>query len=190
MSSWLWANLAIGRGSRQSKTPSTATIRTYPNFSRTGFWQHRQRRRNTQLVRTLRRSHPRSTDGDHPRPWSRSAHAQAREMLSLAVSSSEPDVQQLAQAALDALKAEDDLMYAVSPTMVERGLFGVPATARTDSRNMSRYDAPTEEGWANVTLRGPRGRCRRNPRRHRRRLRRLHRIRRILQRIQYELMPA
>ena len=80
--------------------------------------------------------------------------AQAREMLSLAVSSSEPDVQQLAQAALDALKAEDDLMYAVSPTMVERGLFGVPAAARNDSRNMSRYDAPTEEGWANVTSEG------------------------------------
>lgn len=79
---------------------------------------------------------------------------QAREMLSLAVSSSEPEVQQLAQAALDALKAEDDLMYAVSPTMVERGLFGVPTAARTDSRNVSRYDAPTEEGWANVTSEG------------------------------------
>lgn len=79
---------------------------------------------------------------------------QAREMLSLAVSNSEPEVQQFAQAALDTLKAEDDLMYAVSPTMVERGLFGVPAAARNDSRNMSRYDAPTEEGWANVTPEG------------------------------------
>ena len=63
-------------------------------------------------------------------------------------------MQQLAQAALDALKAEDDLMYAVSPTMVERGLFGVPAAARNASRDMSRYDAPTEEGWANVTSEG------------------------------------
>ena len=80
--------------------------------------------------------------------------AQAREMLSLAVSNSEPDVQHLAQAALDALKAEDDLMYTVSPTMVERGLFGVPASARDHSRDMSRYDAPTEEGWANVTSEG------------------------------------
>ena len=79
---------------------------------------------------------------------------QAREMLSLAVSSSEPEVQQLAQAALDALKAEDDLMYAVSPTMVERGLFGVPASARKQARDVSRYDAPTEEGWANVTAEG------------------------------------
>ena len=79
---------------------------------------------------------------------------QAREMLSLAVSSSEPEVQQLAQAALDALKAEDDLMYAVSPTMVERGLFGVPASARNQARDVSRYDAPTEEGWANVTAEG------------------------------------
>ena len=79
---------------------------------------------------------------------------QAREMLSLAVSSSEPEVQQRAQAALDALKAEDDLLYAVSPTMVERGLFGVPAAARNPSRDMSRYDAPTEEGWANVDQEG------------------------------------
>ena len=79
---------------------------------------------------------------------------QAREMLSLAVSSSEPEVQQLAQAALDALKAEDDLMYAVSPTMVERGLFGVPASVRKQARDVSRYDAPTEEGWANVTAEG------------------------------------
>ena len=78
----------------------------------------------------------------------------ARKMLSLAVSSSEPEVQQYAQAALDTLKAEDDLMYAVSPTMVERGLFGVPAAARNPSRDMSRYDAPTEEGWANVTSEG------------------------------------
>lgn len=79
---------------------------------------------------------------------------QAREMLSLAVSSSEPEVQELAKAALDALKAEDDLMYAVSPTMVERGLFGVPAGTRNSSRDMSRYDAPTQEGWANVTPEG------------------------------------
>ena len=79
---------------------------------------------------------------------------QAREMLSLAVSSSEPGVQQLAQAALDALKAEDDLIHAVSPTMVERGLFGVPAAARNPSRDMSRYDAPTEEGWVNVNPEG------------------------------------
>lgn len=79
---------------------------------------------------------------------------QAREMLSLAVSNSEPEVQQRAQTALDTLKAEDDLMYAVSPTMVERGLFGAPATARDTSRDMSRYDAPTEEGWANVTPEG------------------------------------
>ena len=79
---------------------------------------------------------------------------QAQEMLSLAVSSSEPDVQQLAQAALDALKAEDDLIHAVSPTMVERGLFGVPAAARNPSRDMSRYDAATEEGWVNVNPEG------------------------------------
>ena len=80
--------------------------------------------------------------------------AQAREMLELAVSSSEPEVQQLAQIALETLKAEDDLIYAVSPTMVERGLFGVPAAAQNPSRDMARYDAPTEEGWANVTSEG------------------------------------
>ena len=79
---------------------------------------------------------------------------QAREMLSLAESSSEPDVQELASAALTALKDEDDLIYAVSPTMVERGLFGVPASARATSRDLSRYDAPTEEGWANVDSEG------------------------------------
>ena len=78
----------------------------------------------------------------------------AREMLALAVASSEPEVQQLAQAALDTLKADDDLIYAVSPTMVERGLFGVPASATGTARDLSRYDAPTEEGWANVTSEG------------------------------------
>ena len=80
--------------------------------------------------------------------------AQAREMLELAVSSSEPGVQQLAQVAIDSLKAEDELIYAVSPTMIERGLFGVPASARTANRDLARYDAPTEEGWANVTSEG------------------------------------
>ena len=80
--------------------------------------------------------------------------AQAREMLQLAISSSEPEVQILAQTALDNLKAEDDLIYTVSPTMVERGLFGVPAAARNPSRDLSRYDAPTEEGWANVSPEG------------------------------------
>lgn len=80
--------------------------------------------------------------------------AQAREMLELAVSSSEPEVQQLAQAAIDALKADDELIYAVSPAMIERGLFGVPASARGTNRDLARYDAPTEEGWANVTPEG------------------------------------
>ena len=82
------------------------------------------------------------------------ATTQAREMLALAVASSEPEVQQLAQAALDTLKADDDLIYAVSPTMVERGLFGAPASATGNARDLSRYDAPTEEGWANVTSEG------------------------------------
>ena len=80
--------------------------------------------------------------------------AQAREMLELAVSSSEPEVQQLAQVALEALKADDELIYAVSPAMIERGLFGVPASARGTDRDLGRYDAPTEEGWANVTSEG------------------------------------
>ncbi len=79
---------------------------------------------------------------------------QAREMLSLAVSSSEPEVQRMAQAALDMLKAEDDLIYAISPNMVAQGLFGVPMGARKPARDLSRYDAPTEEGWANVTSEG------------------------------------
>ena len=79
---------------------------------------------------------------------------QAREMLSLAETSSEPEVQELASAALTALKADDDLIYAVSPTMIERGLFGVPASARRPGRDLSRYDAPTEEGWANVDSEG------------------------------------
>ncbi len=79
---------------------------------------------------------------------------QAREMLSLAVSSSEPDVQQMAQTALDLLKAEDDLTYAISPDMVAQGLFGVPMGARKPARDLARYDAPTEEGWANVTPEG------------------------------------
>ena len=79
---------------------------------------------------------------------------QAREMLSLAETSSEPEVQELASAALTALKADDDLVYAVSPTMIERGLFGVPASARRPGRDLSRYDAPTEEGWANVDSEG------------------------------------
>ena len=78
----------------------------------------------------------------------------AREMLELAVSSSEPDVQGLAQSVLDLLKAEDDLMYAVSPNMVAQGLFGVPMGARKPPRDLSRYDAPTEEGWANITSEG------------------------------------
>ena len=79
---------------------------------------------------------------------------QAREMLSLAVSSSEPDIQQMAQTALDLLKAEDDLTYAISPDMVAQGLFGVPMGARKPARDLARYDAPTEEGWANVTPEG------------------------------------
>ncbi len=79
---------------------------------------------------------------------------QAREMLSLAVKSSEPEVQQIAQTALDLLKAEDDLTYAVSPDMVAQGLFGVPLGGRRPPRDLSRYDAPTEEGWANVTPEG------------------------------------
>ena len=79
---------------------------------------------------------------------------QAREMLSFAVSSSEPDVQQMAQTALDLLKAEDDLTYAISPDMVAQGLFGVPMGARKPARDLSRYDAPTEEGWVNVTPEG------------------------------------
>ena len=80
---------------------------------------------------------------------------QARDMLGLAAEdSSEPAVQQTAQAALDFLKAEDDLIYAISPTMVERGLFGVPTAGRTPARDMSRYDAPTDEGWANVDSEG------------------------------------
>ncbi len=79
---------------------------------------------------------------------------QAREMLTLAVSSSEPDVQQMAQTTLDLLKAEDDLMYAISPNMVAQGLFGMPMGARQPARDLSRYDAPTEEGWANVTPEG------------------------------------
>ncbi len=78
----------------------------------------------------------------------------AREMLELAVSSSEPDVQRLAQSVLDMLKAEDDLMYAVSPNMVAQGLFGVPMGARKPPRDLSRYDAPTEEGWANISSEG------------------------------------
>ena len=80
--------------------------------------------------------------------------AQAREMLDLAVSSSEPEVQLLAKAALDTLKADDELIYAVSPAMVERGLFGVPESARGANRDLGRYDAPTEEGWVNVTSEG------------------------------------
>ena len=80
--------------------------------------------------------------------------SQAREMLSLAVSSSEPEVQRMAQAALDMLKAEDDLIYAISPNMVAQGLYGVPMGARKPARDLSRYDAPTEEGWANVTPEG------------------------------------
>ena len=82
------------------------------------------------------------------------ATPQAREMLSLAVSSSEPAVQRIAQAALDMLKAEDDLMYAVSPNMVAQGLFGMPLGDRKPARDLSRYDAPTEEGWANITPTG------------------------------------
>ena len=80
--------------------------------------------------------------------------ARAREMLALAASSIDSEVQQLAQLALETLKAEDDLMYAVSPTMVERGLFGHSPSARSTSRELSRYDAPTKEGWANVTSEG------------------------------------
>ena len=113
--------------------------------------------------------------------------AQAREMLELAVSSSEPEVQLLAQAALDALKADDELIYAVSPAMIERGLFGVPASARGTGRDLGRYDAPTEEGWANVTPEGSRGGCSESAGRHRRRLRRLFGIGRVLQRLEYEL---
>ena len=63
-------------------------------------------------------------------------------------------MQQIAQTALDLLKAEDDLTYAVSPDMVAQGLFGVPLGARRPPRDLSRYDAPTEEGWANVTPEG------------------------------------
>ena len=79
---------------------------------------------------------------------------QAREMLSLAAASSEPEVQEMAKTALDLLKAEDDLTYAISPNMVAQGLFGVPLGDRKPARDMSRYDAPTEEGWANVTPEG------------------------------------
>jgi HEAT repeat protein len=79
---------------------------------------------------------------------------QAREMLALAVSNSEPEVQVLAEAALNNLKAEDELIHPVSPGMVERGLFGIPASARKPTRDLSRYDAPTEEGWANVASEG------------------------------------
>ena len=77
----------------------------------------------------------------------------AREMLNDATESAEPEVRQLAQKALETLKAEDDLMYAVSPDMVGRGLFGAPLD-NGGRRDVSRYDAPTQEGWADVRPEG------------------------------------
>ncbi len=79
---------------------------------------------------------------------------QAREMLSLAETSSEPEVQDAARTALEALKADDELIYAISPAMIERGMFGTPTATSSSNRDLARYDAPTEEGWANITSEG------------------------------------
>ena len=77
----------------------------------------------------------------------------AREMLKQAQDNSEPEVAHNAKEALKALKAEDELIYAVSPEMLERGLYGA-AINSTPDRDLTRYNAPTQEGWAHLISSG------------------------------------
>ncbi len=78
----------------------------------------------------------------------------ARNMLKMAEKSSEPAVQEAAKSSLAALKDEDELIFAVSPTMLDRGLYGAPFAGDGHERDLTRYDAPTQEGWANVDSEG------------------------------------
>ncbi len=79
----------------------------------------------------------------------------ARAMLNRRLSSSsEPSVREAAKRSLGVLHAEDELRYAVSPEMLERGLYGAPIGLRGDERDVARYDAPTQEGWARITSDG------------------------------------
>lgn len=74
----------------------------------------------------------------------------ARELLTYTITStSEPDVRQRAQEAMDQLREDDDLHQAVTPEMMEYGLYGGGGTG-TPTRDVGRYDAPTEEGWAGI----------------------------------------
>ena len=78
----------------------------------------------------------------------------ARNMLKVAEESSEPAVQEAAKSSLAALNDEDELIYAVSPAMLDRGLYGAPIAADGQQRDLARYDAPTQEGWAHVDSEG------------------------------------
>ena len=73
----------------------------------------------------------------------------AREMLKQAQDNSEPEVSHNAKEALKTLKAEDELIYAVSPEMLKRGLYGATINTIPD-RDLTRYNAPTQEGWAHL----------------------------------------
>lgn len=74
----------------------------------------------------------------------------ARELLTRTIAMTpEPDVRELAEEAMEQLREEDDLHHAVTPEMMEFGLYGGGGTG-TPTRDVGRYDAPTEEGWAGI----------------------------------------
>lgn len=74
--------------------------------------------------------------------------SEARELLAkVCANNPEPSVQESALSALLELKDDDDLRHAVTPEMEESGLYGGGGTALERSRDIGRYDAPTEEGW-------------------------------------------
>ena len=75
----------------------------------------------------------------------------ARAMLTQTIElTSEPDVRERAEEALVQLREDDELHQAVTPEMMESGLYGGGGTAAAPERDLGRYDAPTEEGWAGL----------------------------------------
>ena len=75
----------------------------------------------------------------------------ARAMLTQTIElTSEPDVRDRAEQALEQLREDDQLHQAVTSEMMESGLYGGGGTAAAPERDLARYDAPTEEGWARL----------------------------------------
>ena len=74
----------------------------------------------------------------------------ARTMLTQAAQdTTEPAVRELAEDLLSQLSDEDELSHAVTPEMMEAGLYGGGGTGAME-RDVGRYDARTLEGWADI----------------------------------------